>query len=91
MRFWNCKGCRSQFSVTQGTFLSRAHLDLIDWFAGIEALLKAPDDTTGSQAEAALLPYHTMKMLKARFREALAKNDPFACAVRNHFLAAQET
>jgi transposase-like protein len=81
-RLWNCRGCRSQFSVTQGTFLARAHLDLPDWFAGIEALLRFPDSTTGVQSVEALLPFKTMKLLKERFGAALADSDPLATALK---------
>ena len=81
-RLWNCRGCRSQFSVTQGTFLAKAHLDLPDWFAGITVMLRMPSATTGALAKEALLPFPTMKMLRQRFTTALDASDPFALAVR---------
>ena len=81
-RFWHCKACRRQFSVTAGTPMHRTHLPLLTWAQAIYLTVSSSKGISAVKLSEMLdVHYVTAWHLGHRIRAMMAERHPVLSGV----------
>lgn len=81
-RFWHCKACRRQFSVTAGTPMHRTHLPLLTWAQAIYLTVSSSKGIPAVKLSEMLdVHYVTAWHLGHRIRAMMAEANPLLSGV----------
>ena len=76
-KFWHCKACKGQFSVTAGTPMHRTHLPLLTWAQAIYLIITSSKGISAVKLSEMLgVSYETAWRLGHRIRAMMAENSP---------------
>jgi len=76
-KFWHCKACKGQFSVTPGTPMHRTHLPLLTWAQAIYLIVTSSKGISAVKLSEMLgVSYETAWHLGHRIRAMMAENSP---------------
>lgn len=76
-KFWHCKACKRQFSVTAGTPMHRTHLPLLTWAQAIYLIVASSKGISAVKLSEMLgVSYETAWHLGHRIRAMMAEDSP---------------
>ena len=81
-KFWHCKACKKQFSVTAGTPMHRTHLPLLTWAHAIYLIVASSKGISAAKLSEMLdVQYATAWHLGHRIRAMMAEANPILAGV----------
>lgn len=81
-KFWHCKACKKQFSVTAGTPMHRTHLPLLSWAQAIYMIVASSKGISAKKlAEMLDVHYATAWFLGHRIRAMMVEANPILAGV----------
>jgi transposase-like protein len=89
---YNCRSCRTKFSVTVGTVFERSHIGLAKWLLAFRLMASSKKGISAKQLERTLgVTYKTAWFMAHRIREAMADNSPAPMGGEGMIVEADET
>ncbi len=88
---FNCRDCRSQFTVTVGSVLERSHAPLHKWILATHLLTASKKGMSSKQLERVLeVTYKTSWIMSHRIREAMTDPNPAPLGGEGKIVEADE-
>jgi transposase-like protein len=89
---YNCRSCRTKFSVTVGTVFERSHVGLAKWLLAFRLMASSKKGISAKQLERTLgVTYKTAWFMAHRIREAMTNPAPAPIGGEGKFVEADET
>ncbi len=89
---YNCRSCRTKFSVTVGTVFESSHIGLAKWLLAFRLMASSKKGISAKQLERTLgVTYKTAWFMAHRIREAMADKTPAPMGGEGMIVEADET
>jgi len=89
---YNCRACRTKFTVTVGTVFERSHVGLAKWLFAFRLMASSKKGVSAHQLHRSLgVTYKTAWFMAHRIREAMAETNPGPMGGPGKYVEADET